>query len=142
MCLSFGQFAKIIPFPLLSTVGVIFIFLIVEFQNIWHFCSCIWTYVLPQRVPHSKIHSLFFCMFWVPAVWLWCMFQSLVQCMACLPVNACKNLPVCSDLWCALVLFLSDTVLMVEYWKLYYQIFIFVYAESNQLHIIVNVKSL
>ena len=46
---------------------------------------------------HSKIHSLFFCMFWFPAVWLWCMFHSLVQCMVYLPVNACKNLPVCSE---------------------------------------------
>ena len=37
------------------------------------------------------------------------------QYMACLFVGVCKSVPVCSDLWLALVQFLFDKILEVVY---------------------------
>ena len=79
-------------------------------QNISHFCNCIKICVSSQRVPHSKIHILFFCKSLILAVWLWCMFHSFKQCMACLSVGVCKFMPVCSDLWLEPVLSLFGII--------------------------------
>ena len=52
----------------------------------------------PQKAPHSKIHSQFFCKFLILAVLGRCRFLNLMQCMVFQPVIECKSVFVCSGL--------------------------------------------
>ena len=118
MCLSLGQFANMISFPLSSTVGVISVVIEIEFaiflNSIWVqvgvYCTFrnVFGFVFYHTVPHNKLHSLFSCKFLILAAVLWYVFLSLRLYMAYLPVGVCKSVPVCSNLWLELVQFLFD----------------------------------
>ena len=49
---------------------------------------------LTKKVP-CKIHSQYFCTFSIPGVLRKYMFQNLVLCRVCLPVNECMDPPLC-----------------------------------------------